>query len=311
MIWGFDQGKFYIDFVSCSRLAGNMRQESDRRAIDLAQSGAKHMLCFSGGLDSQAVLHSFYTQGIPLETAFMYCPGFNDNELEQVKILDKKYGIKTHVIDIDVMSMKDEIIATAERLDIHARNNVLQAKFVGMLPDNYDIIQMVHDPYVYVSPKNKHYYCIGKYFPEITRPIAFADLNRTGKIIAYGDTPEFLLSIIGDEIFKAAFAAAPYFDGNGLTSTTKNLKSVDRWDYYIKPIIYGKYWRDELIYFPKFAGNEYIEYLQVPDDKKLTIRKHAVYMPYYEMLDFLATPGSIVKRIYENVPLVLEEDEKK
>jgi len=300
MIFGFEEDKFYIDFVSCTRPHGNMRQESDRRALELAEGGGKFMLGFSGGVDSQSVLHSFTELDIPLETVFMYLPGSNDHEYEQVKIIDKKYGIKTHVVDIDPYAIEKEVIEEAKTLPAPWRYLTLQKRFFKLLPTDYHFIQMVHDPFVYVSPTNKLYYYQGYYLPEISRTTAFADLNRTGKYILYGDTTEFLLSIINDDVYRAALKSARYFDGNGLSTPNKNLKTFDRWDYYIKPIIYGKYWGDELIYFPKYRGYENIEYFNV---KTVNTRKHAIAIPYEEIIDFLKTPGAIVKRYYENVPL--------
>jgi len=296
MIYGFENGKFYIDFISSSRLHGNMRYESDRRARELAETGSKFMLGFSGGLDSQSVLHSFYQQNIPIETAFLYLPTYNDNEYEQVKIIDKKYGIETHIVDIDPIAIQKEIEDTAELLDISGKNNVLQRKFLSLLPDDYDFIQMVHDPFVCVDPEYNLFYYQGYYLPEISRHRAFQSLGRKGKTIFYGDTPEFLLSILDDDIFKAAFAAARYFDGNGVDVPGKMLKTVDRWDYYIKPIIYGKYWKDELIYFPKYQGFEKVDYLH--GNTKFT--EHAVLINYWKFLEFLKIPDSKKIRYYEN-----------
>ena len=299
MKFGFEDNKFYIELTSRSREVGNMREESDRRARDLAeQYGGKFMLGSSGGLDSQSVIHSFVKQGIPLETAFLYLPGHNDNELEQVKFIDKKYSMKTHIIDLDPLALEEEIVSLAEELDISARNNVLQRKFLSLLPDDYNFIQMVHDPFVYVYPDYERFgYLQGFYLPEITRQRAFDSLNRKGANIFYGNTEEFLLSIIGDDIFKSALMSARYFDGNGVTHPNKYLKTVDRWDFYIKPLLYGKYWGNELTYFPKYAGFETVEYLH--GNKKF--KQRAVIIPYQELIDFIKTPGAITKRFYQNV----------
>jgi hypothetical protein len=299
MKYGIDNNKFFIELKSVGREVGNMRQESDRRARELVETyQGNFVLSNSGGLDSQSVIHSFVTQGIPLETAFLYLPGYNDNEFEQVKILDKKYNLHTHILDLDPMSVKEEIFELSEKLDIPAKNNILQMKFLSLLPNDWNFIQMVHDPYVYVHPEyNKFEYMQGYYLPEISRTRAFENLNRKGANIFYGNTEEFLLSIIGDEIFKAALMAARYFDGNNITHPNKDLKTVDRWDFYIKPLIYGKYWEDELIYFPKFAGFENIKYL----NGNHKFKQKAVFIPYTELIDFLKTPDAITRRFYQNV----------
>jgi hypothetical protein len=300
VIHGYDNEKFYIDFKSCSRPPGTMREESDRRAKQIAENNSKCILSFSGGIDSQSVLHSFYQQGLPIETAFMYCPGYNDNEYEQVKILDKKYGITTHIIDIDPMACRDEIESLSIELDIPGKNHLLQRKFLSYLPDDCTFIQIVHDPFVYINPVSRNkYYCQGYYWPEIARQVALDSLNRKGRNILYGDTPEFLASILNDDVFKAAMTASKYFDDNGAVIKDKDLKGVDRWDYYIKPLLYGKYWKDELIYFTKYRGFELIPYL---NDKTPKIKKNLIAYPYEEFVSFLTTVGPTTTRVYENVP---------
>jgi hypothetical protein len=298
MIYGFEDEKFYVEYHGCSRSVGNMREESDRRARDVAELGGKFMLGFSGGVDSQAVLQSFRDIGCPIETAFLYLPGYNDNEYEQVKYLDKKYQMTTQVVDINPMDVKEEIERLSIELDIPGKNNILQSIFLSMLPSDVHFIQMVHDPYCYVhNDYSKFQYFFGYYLPEISRKRAFDRLNRRGQNIFYGDTYEFLLSILRDDVYRGALEAAQYFDGNGLDIEGKYLKEVDRWDYYIKPIIYGKYWGNTLTYFPKFQGFERVEYLH----GNPLFRKHACVIPYYELIKVLETPGAI-RRVYENVP---------
>jgi hypothetical protein len=304
MKYGFENDKFYLDINACARPAGNMKQESDRRALEIAERGTKLMLGISSGVDSQSVLHSFYTQGIPLECVFFYMPGHNEVEYEQLQIVQKKYGQKIEIIDLDPFTVKDEI------LDFSAANRinpiqVLQRKFLSMLPDDYDFIQMIHDPFVYVSPTSKFYYYQGYSSPEISRTRAYESLNRKGKFIPYGDNSEFLYSILNDDVYRAALYTHKYFDGNKLTKPNCHLLTVDRWDYYIKPLIYGKYWKDELIYFPKYGGWEGVPYLFGDCDGRVDTSKwprmNAIAIPYFEFLDHLGSNTGLAKRYYENV----------
>ena len=304
MKFGFDNDKFYIDIPSCSRPAGNMKQESDRRALEIAETSPKLMLGLSSGVDSQSVLHSFYTQGIPLECVFFYMPNYNDIEYEQLKIVQKKYGQKIEIVDLDPFSVEDEIFEFSNKHRIHPVQ-VLQKKFLSMIPDDYDFIQMIHDPFVYISPSSKFYFHHGYCSPEISRQRAVESLKRKGKFIPYGDTSEFLYTILNDDVFKAALYTHQYFDGNNLTKPNCYPLTVDRWDYYIKPLIYGKYWKDELIYFPKYGGWEGISFLYGDFNGKLDTsnwsRKNAVAIPYFELLDHLGTINKPIKRYYENI----------
>jgi hypothetical protein len=297
MKYGFDNDLFYVDFVSCSRQPGNIKEESERFARDIANRTSKILVCNSGGVDSQCAIHSFKTQGIDIETAFLHLPGYNDNEFNQVKLVDEKYKIKTKIVEIDPLSAESEIVKQTEQLDVSNRNALLHRKFIDQLPEDYLIIQHIHDPLVYVNPNSGNkWYCQGYNSAEISRARAFESLSR--EVVFFGNTPEYLVSVIGDDVFKAAIVTAKYFDENGAKINGKNLKVTDRYDYYIKPLLYGRYWGDELIYFPKFSGFENIPYINDHMDAE---RIHALTIPYFEFLDFLNTKGSITKRVYENV----------
>lgn len=296
MNYGFDNDKFYVEFVSCSRPVGNMKQESDRRALEIAEQGSRLVLCLSAGIDSQSVLHSFYTQGIPLETVFFYMPGYNDYEYNNLQVVIEKYGIKCDIIDLDPIAIKDQVLADVETYRLSS-NQAIQKAFISLLPDDVDIIQMVHDPFVKVSPTGQFYYFQGYHDPEISKIRLHEALNRKGKFIAYGQTSEFLYSILNDDVYKAALYTHKYFDGNGLKKEHAELDTLDRWDYYIKPIIYGKYWKDELIYFPKFGGWENVPYTV----GNKWFRQNGVAIPYFEFLEFLNSGTGNTKRYYENV----------
>ncbi len=300
MNYGLDSGKFFIEYKSSVRPRGNMREESERYARELADQKGKYILGLSGGMDSQSVLHSFCTQGIPIETVFFYSPGYNDNEFEQVKILDKKYGVKTQILDIDPNSVREEIDALSVELDLPSKNSIRHSIFLSRLPDDYDFIVATYDPLIFVSPTDKLYYCIGYNYPEISRNRAYGRLQRKGKNIPYGVSAEFLLSILDDEILRSVFIARKYFDGNGLMGPMQNLKTTDRWDVYIKPIMYGKYWGDELIYFPKSGGAEKINFVHAGTNYRYMLRDRAVAIPFEEFISFLKTQGGVVKRFYQN-----------
>lgn len=302
MIYGFENGKFYIDFKSCERPHLNMREEHELRAKEIAETSNKLCVSLSGGVDSQAMVHSFKRLGVDFQSAFLYLPGYNDQEYEQVKIVNQKYGgVNLNIIDFEVDEIQEEIEQGGIEFDMPTLINVLQRKFLGCLPSDWDFVQMAHDPFVFVNHQNnKAFWYQGYYLPEISRQRIFNTLNRTGKNIYWCDTSEFLASILDDDVYKAAIITAKYFDGNKARVPGKKLHTVDRWDYYIKPIIYGKYWKDELIYFPKFAGTENIHYISGNPE----FRKHALTVPYFEFLDFLNQNNGEVRRFYENVEYV-------
>lgn len=298
MDYGFENDQFYIEYTACSRPHGSMRYEQELYAKNLAESSTDLWLGLSGGVDSQSVLHSFRQIDYPLRSVFFYMPGYNDQEYENVKILENKYQIDVSIIDLDPMSYKDEIEKDAADNDIPALIPVLQKKFLEQLPDDCDFITTGIDPFVYVDPNSfSSYFYQGYYLPEICRTRAMASLNRKGKNILWGLSSEFLMSIIDDEIFRSAIASARYFDGLGIDIPGKNIKTHDRYDCYIKPLIYAKYWKDELIYFPKLHGAEKINYI----GGNPKFKKHAVSIPYYDFLKFMNRNDESKRKFYSNV----------
>lgn len=306
MIYGFDYGfendKFYVDFKSCSRPHGTMREEHELRAKEIAETSKKICVSLSSGVDSQSMVHSFYNMGVDFETSFLYCPGYNERELEQLQILKTKYNIEPNVVTIDVEKIRELIDEEVVSLDISVKNSILQKEYIKQLPDDYDIVQMTHDPLVWINQNDsKSFFFIGWYGPEIGRARAFDHVKRSGKTIFWANSPEFLASILDDDVFKAAVHTHKYFDGNGATVPGKCLWAEDRWDYYIKPLIYGKYWKNELEYFPKYVGTELI-----PDfNGNPLMRKHGVAMPYFDLINLLNSQTGETKRVYENVPFYI------
>lgn len=295
MNFGFVDDKFYVDFAPSSRPWTNMREETELRAEEIYTQNNKILLSLSAGIDSQSVLHSFHLKSIPFEAVFLYLPGYNDTELSNVQVLERKYGFKTQIVDIDPLARKEEIEHESDVLDCNPLA-VLHKLFLSHLPKDYDFIQMAHDPFVFINPTGQKKYVQSYYDMEISKMRAFASLNRAGRNIMYGSTSEFLLSIIGDDIYRAAISSHQYFDGNGLIKEGALLTTVDRYDYYIKPLLYGKYWGTDLIYFPKYVGIEKIEFLNfISDFRKLN---RCVTIAYDEFLTHLRS-GKSTKRYYQ------------
>ena len=265
MNFGFDasnSNKFYVEHTSCTRSVGTLREESDRRARDMYLDNPKLMLCLSSGLDSQTALHSFKSQGIPVECSFLRLGGFNDNEYANLKVLEKKYGFTANVIELDPNSCLEELEDLSLRLDAHL-NHCIHYKFVSQLPEDYDIIQVLHDPWLITGKDTgQHYIYQGYYDPEIARYRALTAIEgRTGRIQMFGNSSEYFLSSINDELFHYFLKSWSYYDGNGLMLHDLKVHDVLRYEYYIKPMLYAKHWGDNLIYFPKFSGYENINWL--------------------------------------------------
>jgi len=294
--FGFEQDKFYVYYESCNRPVGNLRQEFETRARNLSIHSKKLLLCLSSGLDSQSVLHSFYSQGIKIDCAFLYQPGFNEVEYTNIKFLEKKYNFTTNIIEINPEQIKHQVLELHKSLDLPP-NQILHKLFLEKLPKDLDILQGVHGPDFY-RHENKWYLFESANSLEISRLRALQTVERTGKIIGFERTSEIMLSLLDDDILKSFLHSYDYIKNNRLIyDNGDNIPNIDYWDLYLKPFYYGKYWKDELEYFPKYQGCENIDY--IINGPKNQYEKNRVFISYEKLLKILKSTVIEKKVFYQ------------
>lgn len=279
MHFGFEKNKWFIEYKSCQREPKNIREESLIRAKHLYNNYSNLILSFSGGLDSQVMFYSFLEQGLKVNTAFMHMPGYNDNELEQVKECNQRWKFSTEIVTVNPV----DAVVDAAGLDIPNQNSLLHRYFVSLLPEDSTVIQNIGPPSIYINPSSENVYVFtGHYSLEVSRRRAFDSINRS--VVYWDYEPEYLVSVLDHDIVKAEVAAFRYIDH---ALNNKNSVTYDRWDYFIKPFMYGMYWGKELVYFPKFKGYENIKFIKESVDRKLT--RHSVTIPLDKFVENLKT----------------------
>jgi hypothetical protein len=292
---GLDKSVFYSEYESCRWPVGNIRQECNRRAIDIANYGNKIMLGMSSGLDSQIVLLSFLQQNIPIECVFMYLPGYNEYEYENLKLLEKSWGFKSQIVDFDPNKIKNELIETSIELNIPP-NQIMHRKLLSMLPDSYDFLQGWDGPFI-LFKEGKPFYYEGYNSYEVSRHRAFNSLNRTGRNIIYDRSSECIMSMLQDDIMNGFIYSHKFFEDNALQHQGETLKRIDWWDFYVKPIMYGRYWQDELFYFKKYQGPEGIDFIMNGPENQWS--KQYITVPLDNFISDLNKPIGVVTRYYE------------
>ena len=271
MKYRLSDNKFYISIGGANNPIGTLREEAELLARQLSNKYSKILLSISSGLDSQVLLHSFATQGLPYECSFLYSPGYNDIEFNRLKILEKKYGFKSIIVEFDPVKLMDEIIYESETHKIQ-RNQIYQKKYLSTLDNDYHFVQMLHSDFVLIHNNQKLFHQ-GYNSDVISRDRAFNLLDRKEKHTFFGENSRFLYSMLTDDIYKQALLVDNYFDDPKF--------GYQRYDNYIKPLLYGKYWGDQLEYYPKLSGIENIEYLQKSD----WWFEHIAYIPLNQMLE--------------------------
>ena len=271
MNYKLDHNKFYITLDGIDSPVGNLQEEANKIARKISAISNKIMLSISSGIDSQVMLHSFVSQNLPYECAFLYSPGYNDTEFQQLKILENKYGFTTTIVELDPIKLKDEIIHESTTYKIQ-RNQIYQKKYLSILGEEYHFVQMLHSDFTFIK-NGQSYFQQGYNSDVVSRDRAFKLLNRKGSHTFFGEDSRYLYSMLSDDIYKVAMISDKYFNNN--------LNGYNRYDNYIKPLMYAKYWGEELEYFPKLTGLENLNYLSDIG----WWHEHNVYIPLEKMLE--------------------------
>ena len=294
--FGFDNTNFFVEYRPCQYPPDNFREEFNKRARQLYLHSDKLILGISSGMDSQAVMHSFCSQGLEIGYAFLYMPGYNEIEFEQLQLLIKKYSINPIIVKLDPAALKDELL-TEYQLSGTAPNQQIHRKFLSMLPSDCDFIQGVHGPDFYFND-NKPFIVETANSLELSRLIAFQSLNRTGKIIGWERTSEILTSLLTDDVVTSFLYSYNYMVNNKLMyNDGTEIPLIDHWDLYIKPYVYGKYWKDELEYFPKYQGCEEIDWIM--NRRWHNFSKNRIEIEYDHLIEHLTSNSNITKRFYQ------------
>ena len=301
---GFENNRFYVEYESPGRPIGTFREELELAVRTMSEkSGDKLLLSLSSGLDSQIVLHSLHSQGLPFKCAFMHMPGYNDHEYKNIQVLEKKYNFKSIVVEIHPDQVKDEIL---EQVDKHhiLPNHFMHKKFLSMLPEDLDFVAGIEGPDIIINKKNNSKILMEAYWNyENTRVRTLKEVPRTGQVLNLdrNETSEALLaSILKDPIFKGYVSSIDYIVNNDLVDGSgKKPSIIFNWNYYVKPIIMGRYWLRELEYFPKSMGIEKVDWI-MNNPLRQPYWLDVAYIDYWTFVKFLTQDKKETMRLYDN-----------
>jgi hypothetical protein len=299
MIYGLDDNdKFYVEYTACPEPIGTVRQEMEKSCIRLAsEAQSKVLISLTSGLDSQVLLHTFHTLGLPYECAFMYHPGYNDFEYNNIKILEKKYGFKCTIVEIDPFAIREEIEASAIATGIPAEHHMMK-KFLAQLPEDQDFCQGI-ESFDFVFRQGRAY-CMESWTAiEVASQRALKQVSRSGKIVCIDRRApfnNFALAYLSDPVVTGYINGLEYIRGNGLVDkeTGEPPPLIFSWEYYVKPIIYGIHWGKELEIFPKYVSSEKVDFIMNPVDSRLrhNYKNKCVFVPRDELITHLSNWGS-------------------
>lgn len=280
-LYGVEDNKFVLHINSATNKNHNFYEACMYRAKEIYDNTNNPVLGLSSGLDSQLVLHCLYSQNLKVDCVFRYYKGYNDFELNNLPILEKKYGFKTKIVEIDPNAVKDEIMVEYEKTQIPP-NQLVYKKFIRQLPDDLDILQGLDGPNI-IKNNNTIYYLESYNSFEFARRQAIDSLQRKGKFVSFEKTSNILLSIINEDIYQTFMHAYDYFNSHDFIKNHTYL--IDYWDLYVKVYLYHKYWKKELEYFPKYQGPEGIDWIM--NGPKNDYRKQMILISIPSLIEHL------------------------
>jgi hypothetical protein len=280
-MYSLDEGQFALHLNPATQTSHNFYEACMYRAKEIYDSVNNPVLGLSGGLDSQLVLNCLYSQGLKIDCIFRYYKGYNDIELHNISILEKKYGFKTTIVEFEPSKIKEEIMLEYNATGIPP-NQLVYKKFISELPDDLDILQGLDGPNI-IKHKDTVYYLESYNSFEFSRRSAIDSMNRVGKFVSFEKTSNILLSILKEEVFQSFMYAYDYFNSHDFIKNHSYL--IDYWDLYVKVHLYYKYWKDELVYFPKYQGPEGIDWIM--NGPKNNYRKNMILIPVPKLLNTL------------------------
>jgi hypothetical protein len=292
--YGFEDDRFVLKINPASQPNLNFKEACVYRAKELYDNLNYPAISLSGGLDGQIVLNSFYCQGLKVDCVFRHYPGFNDIELDWVNKLKEKYNFNLIKFEINPYDIKNEILKEYNDTQIFP-GELMYKKFISMLPDDMDIVQGFEGP-VIVNGFGSLYYLESYNTFEMVRRKAISLLNRKGKFVNFERNSNVMSAILQEEIFQGFLDTYEYFSGHEFTESLKEFLP-DAWDLYVKPFLYHKHWKNDLMYFPKYRGTEGIHWL---GNYRTYYRERMIVINIEQFKKFLLSGNSEYKRFEES-----------
>lgn len=292
--YGFKDGKYVLKMNPAEHTNFNFKEACMFRAKELYSKLPYPALAIGGGIDAQIVLNCFYEQDLKIDCVFRHYVGYNDLEHEWMQQLQKKYNFNLIKIDIDPNKVASEILHEYQHTKIHPVE-LIYKKFVSQLPNDMDVVQGFEGPII-VKGASKLHYLESYNTYELLRRRAVGLLDRKGKFVSFEKTSNVLAGTLQEDLFNSFLDTYDYYAGHKFTTDLKSYL-VDAWDLYVKTFVYNKYWKKDIMYFPKYQGSEGIKWLT---GYRTYYRNRMILCEIDELKNFILGGGTEYKTFTEH-----------
>jgi hypothetical protein len=267
-----DPNNFTVTYTSPNRDYGDLRAEFNNDAVKLKEKGPV-FLAFSSGVDSQVILRSFLDMKVDFQCVFLHMHGVNEQDFTQLAYCKRFYGIDVRVIDLNVEEHKEEWILDNTKNNVNLISQYPFKYLSDSLTESYPMItQGAVEPCI-VGSDEKNVSIYHNMYEAME--LRFKIMNDRD-IIDFPLSPESVASYYTDEALKTFATTFHYYNDNMDPTQTFNKNA--------KAFIKGKYYKNDILWFPKLTGYETAPNWLAQIDYVKTAR---VSVPYWELVTFL------------------------
>lgn len=248
-------------------------------------------LGISSGLDSQILINSFASQGIEFNAAFLYMPGYNDIELNNIALLEKQWNFTANIVEIDLhKNRQGQLFLEQYQQTGMFPDYQVYRYFVSLLPKTDAFMTGPTSPVVVrrtVNSKQKFYYIDSKYLSHRLRARVASESMPALNI---SDDFRFITSVINNLLFDSLLNSYNYVQGNRLSKNKEIIPDTLLYHNFVRPTVYANLWGNELLYLPS------VDFLGKVDWPQTTgyFQKNTVYVDYQILKKLLNKPGATI-----------------
>ena len=251
-----EQHKYVVKYQSPSQKFGNLREELHLDAKIINAKYGKVYVAFSSGVDSQVILRCFLDMDVDFEPFFIHVKGRNDFEKTVVETSEKFYGIKIKILEIQLEEHRDEWQARSIAENFPTLVHYPFELASKMLPENYPMIMSGANEPSILGNRTIGLYIYHNYHESLR--LRFNLINKHRTILDFPYSAESLASYYCDDLIKTWGDVCNYYITNDLVVAGTHLPMVpgSRFNYYLKGLLKGKYFKRDILWPSKKTGYE-------------------------------------------------------
>lgn len=247
--------KFSVGYRSPSRKFGNFRAELNNDVLRINAKYGKVYVAFSSGVDSQVILRCFKDMDADFEPFFIHVVGRNDYEYSVVKKSEKFYGIPIKILELNLDQYRQE---WTDRRKVENSITLLHHPFEWaskQLPENFPMIMSGANEPAIIGNNERGIYIYHNYYESLL--LRFKLINNHRTILDFPWSAESLAAYYCDDLLKTWGDVCEYYINDDLVSSKTGKKApLNKFNYYIKGFLKGKYFGKDILWPAKKTGYE-------------------------------------------------------